>query len=336
MLIDIRALQVRIGASKILHDVHLSLESGVVYGLLGPNGAGKSTTIAAVLGLLPAAGGSIRVFGRDPARDSMAIYRRTGVLPEHNGFYDWMTAEGYLAFFAQLHGRTPDPRDIRARLAQIGLASNRRQVIGTFSRGMRQRLGLARALVADPELLILDEPTNGLDPRGRRDIHDLLIGLSRNRGVGILFCTHLLDDVERLCHRIGIIVAGRTVAEGALSDLLSGSDWRGRFRIVLSGPVPDAAEDFDGIRIVERESGTRPRRPRRRHRACDGVARTVVPRVADHRDRSHRRRSRDLLPLAHGTGGGMIPIDLMARPIFLSQVRKPAIFCSARAASSGC
>ena len=255
MLIDIRALKVRIGGEAILHDVHLGLAAGQIYGLLGPNGAGKSTTIAAALGLLPAAAGSVRVFDRDPARDTVAIYRRTGVLPEQNGFYDWMTAESYLAFFARLHGRTPDLPDIRARLAQIGLTPGHRQVIGTFSRGMRQRLGLARALIADPELLILDEPTNGLDPRGRRDIHDLLIDLSRNRGVGILFCTHLLDDVERLCHRIGIIVAGRTVAEGSVTELLGGSAGRGRFRIILSGPVPEPAENVDGITIVEREAG---------------------------------------------------------------------------------
>ena len=187
MLIDIRALQVRIDATPILHDVHLALASGEIYGLLGPNGAGKSTTIAAALGLLRASAGSVRVFGRNPARRAAAIYRRTGVLPEQNGFYDWMTAHRYLAFFAQLHGRSPDITDLQARLAQVGLTPGRRQTIGTFSRGMRQRLGLARALIADPELLILDEPTSGLDPRGRRDIHDLLIDLSGNRGVGILF-----------------------------------------------------------------------------------------------------------------------------------------------------
>lgn len=255
MLIDICALQVRIGAVPILHDVHLNLAPGEIYGLIGPNGAGKSTTIAAALGLLPASAGSVRVFDCEPTRHAVPIYRRTGVMPEQNGFYDWMTAPSYLGFFARLHGRAPDSRELQARLAQVGLRPSTRLTIGTFSRGMRQRLGLARALIADPELLILDEPTNGLDPRGRIDIHDLLIDLSRNRGVGILFCTHLLDDVERLCHRIGIIVAGRTVAEEPVDQLLNGGARRTRFRIVLSGPVPEPM-DIDGVRIARREAST--------------------------------------------------------------------------------
>ena len=130
-----------------------------------------------------------------------------------------MTAIDYLGFFAQLYGYVRSPREILDRLGQVGLDFRPRQTIGTFSRGMRQRLGLCRALIGNPELLILDEPTNGLDPRGRREVHDVLIALSQ-RGVGILLCTHLLDDVDRLCHRIGIIVHGRTVAEGSIAELI--------------------------------------------------------------------------------------------------------------------
>ena len=161
------------------------------------------------------------------------MYQKLGVLPEQNGFYDWMTAVDYLAFFAALYKRQPSRDALDEQLARVGLAPRPGQSIGTFSRGMRQRLGLARALVADPDLLILDEPTNGLDPRGRREVHDLLLDLSHNRGVGVLLCTHLLDDVDRLSTRIGVIVAGRTVAEGAITDLMRMHGPLARFRLRL-------------------------------------------------------------------------------------------------------
>jgi len=236
-LIEIDSLALRIGDTPILHDVHLHLEPGQIYGLLGPNGAGKSTTIAAMVGLLLRQGGTIRVLGHDPGREADAVRARTGVLPEQGGFYDWMTAEQYLAFFAGLHGSSLSPTGASDRLAVVGLAPRPRQLIGTYSRGMRQRLGLARALIGRPSLLVLDEPTNGLDPRGRRDIHDLLLWLSAEHGVGILICTHLLDDVERLCDRVGVLVNGRTVAEGAISELTVAANSLARFRVRLREPV---------------------------------------------------------------------------------------------------
>jgi len=237
MLIDIRSLGLAIGNHPILLDVHLKLNAGEIYGLVGPNGAGKSTTIAAALGLLKHQNGTVVVLGRNPNTDARAIHARCGVLPEQNGFYDWMTATDYLSFFAELYGHSRSAREIEGRLAQVGLEPRPGQPIGIFSRGMRQRLGLARALIGDPELLILDEPTNGLDPRGRREIHDVLIAQSRH-GVGVLLCTHLLDDVDRLCHRIGIIVRGRTVAEGSIAELTREADLRTRFRVRLGGPPP--------------------------------------------------------------------------------------------------
>lgn len=237
MLIEIHSLSLKIGDEPILHDVRLSLHEGEIYGLIGPNGAGKSTTIAAALGLRKRGGGSILVLGKDPDADARAIHAGCGVLPEQNGFYDWMNAVDYLDFFARLHGRVRSPFDIRECLVRVGLTLRPGQTIGTFSRGMRQRLGLARALIGNPELLILDEPTNGLDARGRRNIHDILIELGQG-GVGILLCTHLLDDVERLCHRVGIIAHGRTVAEGSISELVREANDRKRFRLRLAGPIP--------------------------------------------------------------------------------------------------
>ena len=247
-LLSISGLRLTRGDAPVLHDVSLAVSEGEIVGLLGPNGAGKTTTILAALGLLRPASGEVRTFGRDPWLEGPALRRKIGVLPDPNGFHDWMTAPAYLTFFAGLYGVTLDEILIARRLDAVGLAPRRNQAISTFSRGMRQRLGLARALIADPALLVLDEPTAGLDPRGRRDMHDLLAGLAR-RGVGVLLCTHLLDDVERLCARASVIAAGKTVAEGRVEDLLrTGS--RARFRLELSHGVPAASPAPAHVRLL--------------------------------------------------------------------------------------
>ena len=252
MLVNISSLQVSLGGVAILHDVHLTLDAGEIYGLLVPNGAGKSTTIATALGLLTPDAGEVRIFGMDPAREAARIHRQLGALPEQNGFYGWMTALDYLRFFDRLYGRNSSDSELQERLAQVALSPRAGQRIGTFSHGMRQRLGLARAMLADPALLILDEPTNGLDPRGRREVHDILLGLS-NRGVGILLCTHLLDDVERLCHRVGIIVQGRTVAEGSIGDLVQAAGSSVRFRLRLAGEPPVSRPDNLPVTVLARD-----------------------------------------------------------------------------------
>jgi ABC-2 type transport system ATP-binding protein len=252
MGVSVSSLQVDLGGVAILHDVHLSFHAGEIYGLLGPNGAGKTTTIAALLGLVTRSAGEIRVLDMDPARDALRIHRQVGALPEQNGFYGWMTAPDYLRFFDRLHGRRRSDRELQQRLDQVSLPARIGQRIATFSHGMRQRLGLARALLADPALLILDEPTNGLDPRGRREIHDVLLSLSE-RGIGILLSTHLLDDVERLCHRVGIIVNGRTVAEGAIDALIKASGSSTRFRLRLAGEPPDGRSGNPLIAVGARD-----------------------------------------------------------------------------------
>jgi ABC-2 type transport system ATP-binding protein len=250
--IEIDGLRLRIGAAEILHDVRLSLRPGEIYGLIGPNGAGKSTTIAAALGLLRRESGAVAVFGRDPEREPEAVRAHLGVLLEQNGLYGWMTAADYLTFFARLHGRDVDLAAIGKRLDAVGLGARPRQAVGTFSHGMRQRLGLARALIGDPALLILDEPTNGLDPRGRREMHDVLLGLAAD-GVGVLLSTHLLDDVERLCDRVGIIVGGRTVAEGKITDLIQAQQHLPRFRLRLAGePPPPGSNPVGHVSVVGR------------------------------------------------------------------------------------
>lgn len=231
MLIEIRKLKLDIGSHSVLRDVSLTLQKGQIYGLLGPNGAGKSTTISVVTGLRAPTAGSVRVLGLDPAVDALQLHSRIGVLAEQAGFYDWMSAGDYLRWFASLYQNNLDKTEIARLLGRVGLERQNPAPIDTYSRGMRQRLGLARALINQPELLILDEPTNGLDPRGRREIHDVLLDLSANHGVGILLCTHLLDDVDRLCTRIGIIAQGRTRLEGSIADLLSEQRAAVRYRL---------------------------------------------------------------------------------------------------------
>lgn len=231
MLIEISKLKLNLGAHAVLRDVNLTLQKGQIYGLLGPNGAGKSSTISVITGLRAPTAGSVRVLDLDPVADSLHLHSRIGVLAEQASFYDWMSAGDYLMWFASLYQKNLDKTEIVHLLSRVGLEGQSPAPIATYSRGMLQRLGLARALINQPELLILDEPTNGLDPRGRREIHDVLLDLSANHGVGILLCTHLLDDVDRLCARIGIIAQGHTLLEGSIADLLSAQRAAVRYRL---------------------------------------------------------------------------------------------------------
>ncbi|MDJ0390299.1 ABC transporter ATP-binding protein [Roseomonas sp. E05] len=224
----------------MLRDVRLHVARGEVCGLLGPNGAGKTTTILAALGLLVPETGRVRLFGEDPLTAPDALRARLGLVPEGDGLTEWMTAGDYLQHWALLQGRPLGPEEAAALLDEVGLAPPPRLPAARFSQGMRRRLAVARALVASPELLILDEPTNGLDPRGRRQLLELLRGLARRRGVGVLLCTHLLEDVARICDTIAVLVEGRTVAEGALGELV-GRAGSQRFRLRLDGPLPAEA-----------------------------------------------------------------------------------------------
>ena len=230
MLIDANHLALTLDGNTILKDVSLHMNKGDVYGLLGPNGAGKSTTIALLLGLYSSDKGHLQRFSEKDT-DIVSIRQRIGVMPEFAGFYEWMSAREYLVWYAGFYGGLQAPPD--SLLERVGLSQTGSKPVAQFSRGMKQRLALARSLVHGPELLILDEPTNGLDPRGRREIHDLLIELATKEQVGILLCTHLLDDVERLCTRVGIIDEGRTVLEDDLEHLLRDSG-KPRYRLHMT------------------------------------------------------------------------------------------------------
>ena len=198
----------------------LTIRAGEFYALLGPNGAGKTTTLRMVAGLLPPESGAISVFGVDALRDPIAAKRVTAWLPDEPMLYDKLTPLEYLEFVAGLWGVPPDVAEPRADelLATLGLADNARSRCEGFSRGMKQKVALAGALIHDPKLLMLDEPLTGLDAQAARLVKDLLRERTR-QGCAVILTTHILEVAERLADRIGIIQHGRLVAEGGLADL---------------------------------------------------------------------------------------------------------------------
>ena len=226
---------------------HLSLEIpvGEVFGLLGPNGAGKSTTLKLLLNLIWPTSGHVEVLGEPPG--SVAARQRLGFLPENPTFYDHLTAEELLAYFAGLFGYRGETARRRASslLDQVGLGADRRRPLRQFSKGMLQRVGLAQALVNDPELVILDEPMSGLDPVGRREVRELILRL-RDAGRTIVFSSHVLSDAELLCSRVGILAQGRLVAVGGVSELTSraAATAGGGWEIVVSHLPADRVDEF--------------------------------------------------------------------------------------------
>ncbi|MBL7115856.1 MAG: ABC transporter ATP-binding protein [Kiritimatiellae bacterium] len=202
-----------------VQDLTLSIRPGEVFGLLGPNGSGKSTTIKMLLGLLHPTSGNITVLGRNPTHT--ASKARIGYLPEESHLYQYLTAKETLDFYARLfamESRTRQQR-IEELLDMVGLSQSAQRPVGEFSKGMARRIGLAQALLNDPDLIVLDEPTSGLDPIGTRQVKDLILALSK-RGKTVLLCSHLLADVEDVCDRIAILYGGRLQAEGNVQDLL--------------------------------------------------------------------------------------------------------------------
>jgi ABC-2 type transport system ATP-binding protein len=219
-----------------LDALSLEIPQGGVFGLLGPNGAGKSTTLKLLLNLLRPTTGRATVLGCAPG--DVRAHRRLGFLPEHPTFYDYLTAEELLTYFAGLFDyRGADCRARAARaLDQVGLAADRHRPLRQYSKGMVQRVGIAQALVNDPELVIFDEPMSGLDPVGRREVRELILRL-RDEGRTVLFSSHILTDAELLCTRVAILAKGRLVASGTLAELTAGGG-RG-WEIVASGVSPE-------------------------------------------------------------------------------------------------
>src|SRR5436853_594920 len=216
-------------------DLNLRIEAGQVYGLLGPNGSGKSTTLKIILGLVSPTRGRTEIFGRD----SRLVESReaVGFLPENPYFYKYLTGAETLRFFGRLCGMTGATLKSRVNelLDLVGLNKARDRRLGTYSKGMLQRIGLAQALIHDPRLLVLDEPTAGVDPAGSREIRDLILRL-KGEGITVLLCSHLLSQVQEICDRVGILHQGVLVREGKLEDLIS---IRAQTEIILQNASPE-------------------------------------------------------------------------------------------------
>ncbi len=230
---------------RALDRLTLEVESGEVFGFLGPNGAGKTTTLKLLMQLVYPTSGCAEILGR-PVGD-LAAKRRIGYLPEHPYFYDYLTAEELLHYFAELFGIRGAERRTRvnALLDEVGIGAERRLQLRKFSKGMMQRVGIAQALVNEPELVILDEPMSGLDPLGRRDVRSLILRL-RDRGCTVFFSSHVLSDAEALCSRVAILAKGRLVTTGRLTDMLA---FRARgWELVIAG-ASDALVASFGSRV---------------------------------------------------------------------------------------
>lgn len=230
-----------------VNNVSFQVRKGEVFGLLGPNGSGKSTTVKLLLGLLNPTRGHIEVFGRSTRH--VATKRRIGYLPEESYLYRYLNSGETLDFFGSLFNLPPDERKQRTEqlLEMVGLDKVRRRTVGEFSKGMQRRIGLAQALINDPDLIILDEPTSGLDPIGCREVKDLIVELAR-RGKTVILSSHLLADVEDVCDRVVIYYGGKIQAIGSLNELLVTPD-----RLRITTPELDRSTLENVLQIIRKD-----------------------------------------------------------------------------------
>jgi ABC-2 type transport system ATP-binding protein len=239
----------------------MTVRRGEVFGLLGPNGAGKTTTILMLLGLTEPTAGSVRVLGLDPARQPLSVKARVGYLPERLGFYEGLTAYENLIYTAKLNGLKRDEAEhrIEAALNEMGLGDATHQPVATFSRGMRQRLGLADVLIKEPQLIVMDEPTQGLDPRAAREFLDV-IRQFKAQGITILLASHLLHQVQAVCDRVGLFHRGQMVLEGPVHELAQqvlGGAYRIQVEAEGGNGLARALGQLDGVLDIGRLDPTR-------------------------------------------------------------------------------
>ena len=254
VVIQAEELTKRYGRATAVDHISFAITRGEIFGLLGPNGAGKTTTILMLLGLSEITSGSIRVLGFDPVREPLEVKRRVGYLPDTVGFYDSLSAIDNLSYTARLIGIAPGERDRRIMdaLERVGLADVARKAVGTYSRGMRQRLGLAEILMKKAAIAILDEPTSGLDPQATAELLDMIRGLKRD-GVAVMLSSHLLDRVQSVCDRVALFQAGKIVLTGSVPELAR-QVLGGGYHVEVEADGPNLAEKLaavPGVRAVE-------------------------------------------------------------------------------------
>ena len=251
-----RRLTKRYGEFTAVESLDLTIRAGEVFGLLGPNGAGKTTTVLMLLGLTEPTRGVVRVVGLDPTREPLGVKRKVGYLPDNVGFYGGMTGRENLRYTAKLNGfaRTEAEARIDELLAEVRLTDAADRKAETYSRGMRQRLGIADALVKNPTVLILDEPTIAIDPAGVEELLALLRRLVTERNLTVLLSSHILGQVQSLCDRVGFFSAGRLVAAGPLDELARGTDRTIQLEVGVEGEpaaIDAVAHALAGVTKVE-------------------------------------------------------------------------------------
>ncbi len=221
IVIETEGLTKKYGNQYAVNNLNLKIFEGEIFGFLGPNGAGKTTTLLMFLGLTEPTSGYVRVLGYDPNREPLRIKEKVGYLPENVGFYDDMNARQNLQYVARLN-KIPDniaSERIDIWLKEVGLSNDAEKKVGTYSKGMRQRLGIAEVMIKEPKILFLDEPTIGLDPDGTNWMLDMIRSLSKDKNITIFFSSHLLDQVQRISDRVGIMIKGNLVAVGPIEEL---------------------------------------------------------------------------------------------------------------------
>lgn len=223
-LVEVEGLTKSYGNFQALHQVHFSVEKGDVFGFLGPNGAGKSTSLRILLGLIRHDGGKVQLFGHPLGTHRSAIMRRVGCIVEKPDFYKYLSARKNLEIFGRMAGADVSRHKLEGMLEFVGLQGRGGDKLAGFSHGMRQRLGLAQALLHEPDLIVLDEPTTGLDPQGIIDMRELILRLSREQGKTVILSSHLLSEIEIIANRMVVINKGRTVQFGAVSELLNANE----------------------------------------------------------------------------------------------------------------
>lgn len=230
-IIEIENLSKQFRELKAVNDLSLSVYKGDIFGFLGPNGAGKSTTIRMLVSLINPTAGSIRIFGKDLKSQRIEILKHVGAIVEKPDFYGYLSAYKNIEILGKLSQTDVSHKRIMEVLELVGLEKRYKSKIKTFSHGMKQRLGLAQALIHDPDLIILDEPTTGLDPQGMKDVRDLLLFLSKEKGKTIFISSHILYEIELVANRMIIINKGTKVVEGLVEDLLNSDNLKVTFDV---------------------------------------------------------------------------------------------------------
>ena len=223
-IIEVRHLSKKFGSFQAVHDISFTVYQGDVFGFLGPNGAGKSTSIRCLNSLIKPDNGTLKVFGESISTHRESILGRVGSIIEKPDFYNYLSAYRNLEIFSRISGKPSSKREIYTMLDFVGLGGRERDKFAGFSHGMKQRLGIAQTLLHNPDLIILDEPTTGLDPQGIIDIRNLILRLKNEQNKTVLLSSHNLAEIELICNRMVIINKGRSIVEGKVSDLMNGEN----------------------------------------------------------------------------------------------------------------